>query len=86
MEEFIEDMETELELLKIEEDISAINASLAGENDENRFGQTIRLFREKKKEFLAEQELASREAPKSDDSYFTESTESTSTSSASYWN
>jgi hypothetical protein len=86
MEEFIEDMETELELLKIEEDISAINASLAGENDENRFGQTIRLFREKKKEFLAEQELASREAPKTDDSYFTESTESTSTSSASYWN
>jgi hypothetical protein len=86
MDEFIEDMETELELLKIEEDIAAINASLAGENDSNQFGKTIRLFRDKKKEFLAEQELASREAPATDDSYFKESDDTSKASSASYWN
>jgi len=86
MEEFIEDMETELELLEIEEDIASINASLAGDNDDNRFGKTIRMFRDKKKEFMAEQELASREAPATDDSYFTEPAETGTASSASYWN
>lgn len=84
MEEYIEDMETEMELLKIEEDIASINASLSGENDDNRFGAAIRKFRDKKKEFLAEQELATTSAPKDDD-FLGSSDDTPKGSSASYW-
>lgn len=85
MEEFIEDMEAELELLQIEEDIAAINAAISGEDDSNAFGAAVKKFRDKKKEFLAEQELAERDEPK-DDGYFSENENTSSGSSASYWN
>ncbi len=85
MEEFIEDMKTELELLKIEEDIAAINASINGEDDSNRFGAAVRKFRDKKKEFMAEQEVAESDKPK-EDGYFSEDTSKPAGGSASYWN
>jgi len=86
MEVFIEEMVVEIELLELEEDIAEVNAAIAGEENGNKFGSAISKFREKQKEFLAEQELSEQEAPK-DDSYFSESdTTSESGASDSYWN
>jgi hypothetical protein len=86
MEVFIEEMEVELELLELEEDIAEVNAAINGEDNGNKFGKAISKFQQKKKELLAEQELAETEAPK-DDSYFSETDETEeSGASAGYWN
>ena len=83
MEAFISEMEVELELLKIEEDIAEINKSMNGEGS-NKFGKAIANFRNKKKDFLAEQELADKAKP-ADDSYFSDSKTPAASTSASYW-
>lgn len=86
MQAFIEEMEVEIELLELEENIAEVNEAINGGGSDNKFGKAINKFREKQKEFLAEQELSEKEAPK-DDSYFSETDDSKEDgASASYWN
>jgi hypothetical protein len=85
MQAFIEEMEVEIELLELEKDIADVNAAISGQDNGNRFGAAINKFRTKQKEFLAEQELAEKEAPK-DDSYFSETDDNKEDgASAGYW-
>lgn len=85
MEVFIQEMEVEIELLELEQDIAEVNAAIAGEDNGNKFGSAISKFRQKQKEFLAEQELAESEAPKTDDFFSEEPSTKATGASASYW-
>ena len=86
MEVFIQEMEVEIELLELEQDIAEVNAAINGEDNGNKFGNAISKFRQKQKEFLAEQELTESEAPKTDDFFAEDNTTDEAGASASYWN
>lgn len=87
MEAFIEEMEVEIELLELEQDIAEVNEAINGGSSDNKFGKAINKFRTKQKEFLAEQELAEKDAP-DDNSFFSDDSTDTKEdgASASYWN
>ncbi|MCA8920028.1 MAG: hypothetical protein KDB68_06240 [Planctomycetes bacterium] len=87
MEVFIEEMEVEIELLELEENIAEVNEAINGGGSDNKFGKAINKFRTKQKEFLAEQELAEKDAP-DENSFFSDDSTDTKEdgASASYWN
>lgn len=85
MEVFIQEMEVEMEILKLEQDIQSINDAINGKDSNNKFGTAIAKFRAKQADFLADKELAAKDAP-IDDSYFSDDkTTKTDGASASYW-